>query len=162
MGAVPVTTPSNPLTALSLSILATSASAGLGASLLQGGMPTRGTKQMPLNWKRRRMPGQGAPPKPGLTGDCWRGMADSPCPGAAAAQKGQEGKRVVSSHAGPETSSRHTDCSSYASFPSCFSTRGEPKKPTEFISNIKHCVFILTCLNFSRLQSALHLMQYAH
>ena len=27
---------------------------------------------------------------------------------------------------------------------------------------LKHCVFILTCLNFSHLQSALHLMQYTY
>ena len=38
------------------------------------------------------------------------------------------------------------------------STRGAQKTP-EFI---KHCVFILTCLNFSRLQSTLHLMQCTH
>ena len=37
--------------------------------------------------------------------------------------------------------------------------RGDPKKP-EFI--YKNCVFILTCLNFSHLQSALHLMHYTY
>ena len=36
---------------------------------------------------------------------------------------------------------------------------GDPPKP-EFI--YKYCVFILTCLNFSHLQSTLHLMQYTY
>ena len=37
--------------------------------------------------------------------------------------------------------------------------QGTPSK-TEFI--YKNCVFILTCLNFSHLQSTLHLMQYTY
>ena len=36
---------------------------------------------------------------------------------------------------------------------------GDPKNWNLFIKN---CVFILTCLNFSHLQSALHLMQYTY
>ena len=36
-------------------------------------------------------------------------------------------------------------------------TRGDPPKP-DFIH--KNCIFILTCLNFSHLQSTLYLMQY--
>ena len=43
--------------------------------------------------------------------------------------------------------------------PAPFTTRGDPKAP-EFIC--KNCVFILTCLNFSHLQSTLHLMQYTY
>ena len=38
---------------------------------------------------------------------------------------------------------------------------GGPKKPPWDLF-IKNCVFILTCLNFSHLQSALHLMQYTY
>ena len=38
---------------------------------------------------------------------------------------------------------------------------GGPKKPPWDLF-IKNCVFILTCLNFSHLQSALHLMQYIY
>ena len=49
-------------------------------------------------------------------------------------------------------------CTSETS-PSCIHMRGEPPKKSLFI---KYCVFILTCLNFSRLQSALHLMQYTY
>ena len=37
--------------------------------------------------------------------------------------------------------------------------RGNPQN-LEFI--YKHCIFILTCLNFSHLQSTLHLMQYTY
>ena len=36
---------------------------------------------------------------------------------------------------------------------------GDPKNQRVFIKN---CVFILTCLNFSRLQSALHWMQHTY
>ena len=36
-------------------------------------------------------------------------------------------------------------------------TRGDAKKPRNLF--IKNCAFILTCLNFSHLQSTLHLMQ---
>ena len=38
-------------------------------------------------------------------------------------------------------------------------TRGDPK-PQKFIN--KNCLFILTCFNFSHLQSTLHLMQYTY
>ena len=38
-------------------------------------------------------------------------------------------------------------------------TRGDPKTLSLFI---KYCVFILTCLTFSHLQTALHLMQYTY
>ena len=37
--------------------------------------------------------------------------------------------------------------------------RAHPPKWNLFIKN---CAFILTCLNFSHLQSMLHLMQYTH
>ena len=37
--------------------------------------------------------------------------------------------------------------------------RGDPKPQNLFI---KYCVFILTCLNFSHLQSTLHFMQYTY
>ena len=36
---------------------------------------------------------------------------------------------------------------------------GDPKKQNLFI---KYCVFILTSLNFSHLQSTLHFIQYTH
>ena len=38
--------------------------------------------------------------------------------------------------------------------------REEPQNPWNLF--IKNCVFILTCLNFSHLQSTLHLMQYTY
>ena len=38
-------------------------------------------------------------------------------------------------------------------------TKEDPKKWNLFIKN---CVFILTCLNFSHLQHALHLMYYTY
>ena len=38
-------------------------------------------------------------------------------------------------------------------------TRGDPPKWNLFTKN---CIFILTCLNFSHLQSTLHLMQYIY
>ena len=41
----------------------------------------------------------------------------------------------------------------------CIYTREDPEK-MEFI--YENCVFILTCLNFSHLQSSLHLIQYTY
>ena len=38
--------------------------------------------------------------------------------------------------------------------------KGGPKKPQNLF--LKSCVFILTCLNFSHLQSTLYLMQYTY